>query len=142
MGGTVSESKPGRYFTPDEANELLPELMGRLATIGGHIREARQLAQKVPAAGASDMESVVRAELQRLHGEIEGLLDQIRATGVQVKGVAPGLLDFPALRNGYEVLLCWREGELRVENWHLLHTGFAGRQKVDHDDLGVWEWCH
>jgi hypothetical protein len=84
----------------------------------------------------------VRGRLERLQNEVEGLLDEINASGVHVKGVEPGLLDFPALYNGREVFLCWREGESRVENWHPLHTGFAGRQTVDFDDLGVWEWCH
>jgi len=138
----VSESKPGRYFTPREANELLPEMIGRLDAIGGRIREARELGRRVPDGGGTEVQGVVRAELQRLQDEVEGLLDQIRAMGVQVKGVAPALLDFPAMRNGQEVFLCWREGETRVENWHPLHTGFVGRQKVDDEDLGVWEWYH
>ena len=46
------------------------------------------------------------------------------------------------LRHGQEVYLCWREGESRVEHWHPIHTGIAGRQEVDPADLGVWEWCN
>ncbi|MBW2257540.1 MAG: DUF2203 domain-containing protein [Deltaproteobacteria bacterium] len=138
----MSELKTGRYFTPNEANELLPEVVGRLDAIGKRLREARELARKVPAGDAAEAEAVVRAQLHQLQKEVEGLLDQINAAGVLVKGVAPGLLDFPALRNGQEVFLCWREGEGRVENWHPIHTGFTGRKEVDFKDFGVWEWCH
>jgi hypothetical protein len=48
-----------------------------------------------------------------------------------VKDLNAGLIDFPARRDGREVLLCWRYGEPQVEFYHELHTGFAGRKRVE-----------
>jgi hypothetical protein len=50
-----------------------------------------------------------------------------------VKDPETGLLDFPALRGGEEVLLCWRAGEDAVEWWHGRDEGFAGRRRIDWD---------
>jgi hypothetical protein len=52
----------------------------------------------------------------------------------------PPLLDFPALRDGQEVYLCWREGEADITHWHPLHTGIRGRQPLE-GDTASWEWC-
>ena len=66
--------------------------------------------------------------------------DAIHETGACVKGVEPALLDFPAIRNGCQVYLCWREGEDRITHWHPMHTGFAGREELD-PATECWEWC-
>ena len=47
-----------------------------------------------------------------------------------MKGVEPGLVDFPSLREGREVYLCWREGEDQIDFWHEVDAGFAGRQPL------------
>jgi hypothetical protein len=56
---------------------------------------------------------------------------QLETLGVQIKDYARGLIDFPALREGRVVLLCWQMGEGdELEWWHDLETGFAGRQPL------------
>jgi hypothetical protein len=57
-------------------------------------------------------------------------VDAIHALGVQVKDVDSGLVDFPSLRDGEEVLLCWLLGEDEIRFWHTLDGGFAGRRPV------------
>jgi hypothetical protein len=61
-------------------------------------------------------------------------VDAIVARGIQVKDLDTGLLDFPSLRDGEEVLLCWRVGESRVAYWHTYDDGFAGRRPIDWGD--------
>ena len=56
---------------------------------------------------------------------------ELTLIGVDVKDPATGLLDFPSIRNGERVLLCWRAGEPAVEWWHGLTDGFAGRRRID-----------
>ena len=50
-----------------------------------------------------------------------------------MKDPAQGLLDFPALRRGEEVCLCWRVGEAEIGYWHSLEDGFAGRRPLPLD---------
>ena len=66
--------------------------------------------------------------------ELELCVEQLDALGVQVKDADTGLVDFPALRHGEEVLLCWQAGEDAVEWWHHPESGFAGRAPIDWDD--------
>ena len=54
-----------------------------------------------------------------------------QALGVLVKDLDRGLVDFPALRDGEEVLLCWQVGEGEIAYWHGLEEGFAGRKPLD-----------
>ena len=58
-------------------------------------------------------------------------MNQLSALGVEIKDSDTGLLDFPSLRDGDEVLLCWRIGEDAVEWWHGREEGFAGRKRID-----------
>ena len=136
----MSSETPTRYFTPEEANALLPDLAARIREMSDRVRRAKSLAEgTVELEGG---ESAIRERLEQIQEDVDRLVAAIHAEGVHVKGTDPGLLDFPALRNGHEVYLCWREGETRVEHWHPLHTGIAGRQEIDQADLGVWEWCN
>jgi hypothetical protein len=61
---------------------------------------------------------------------------QIDAWGVIVRDLDTGICDFPALREGREVFLCWQVGEERVGFWHEVEAGFAGRQAIDDEAFG------
>ena len=76
-------------------------------------------------------------ELAELHDELErraavlaGIVEEIHELGLLVKDLDTGLVDFPSLRDGEEVLLCWQLGEDEVAFWHGLEDGFAGRQPL------------
>jgi hypothetical protein len=57
-------------------------------------------------------------------------LSQLDQTGVLLKGIDEGLLDFPSERDGRVVYLCWRMGEDTISFWHEVDTGFSGRQPL------------
>ena len=59
--------------------------------------------------------------------------DRLQQLGVVVKDLDRGLVDFPALHNGEEVLLCWQVGEDEVAFWHGVDEGFAGRKPLPLD---------
>jgi hypothetical protein len=63
--------------------------------------------------------------------QLDKLLHFILDTGAQVKDINTGLLDFPALREGHEVYLCWKYGEDQIAFWHEIDAGFAGRQPIE-----------
>ncbi len=132
--------RPRRYFTPDEANGLIPELSVRLSRCGDLLRRHKDLVERADGNEARRAELLFQAE--EVHAEAVEIVQEIATQGVEVKGVEPALLDFPALRYGQEVFLCWRSGESRVEAWHPMTTGFAGRRPLEPGDSGSWEWCN
>jgi hypothetical protein len=66
-------------------------------------------------------------DFEKLDALIHGILE----TGVLIKDINLGLLDFPALRGGREVYLCWQYGEGEIAFWHEIEAGFAGRQPIE-----------
>ena len=79
---------------------------------------------------ASDL-NAAQAELELLDEEAAATVNELEELGVVVKDLDLGLLDFPALREGEEVELCWRVGEDSVEYWHRIGEGYAGRKPID-----------
>jgi len=130
-----------RIFTPEEANEALTELRPVAEQMVAHRRalseaQHRQAELVVTIAGnggdlgPSDLQEAAAA-IQR---EADGIAECVRVlddAGVQVKSLEEGLLDFPSLRDGEDVLLCWQVGEPEVAFWHGIDEGFAGRKPLD-----------
>ena len=124
-----------RYFTVAEANALLPllrphvrQLIGawqRLTTVQAEVLAILERRPREDLGGPPL--STAAAEIVRA----QNAMVAIQAYGVELKDPATGLLDFPSLRDGVEVCLCWRYGEPRVGYWHSTETGFAGRQPLE-----------
>lgn len=133
-----------RYFTPTEANDLLPTVVAtvtRAAQIAEHARDNVQRLESGAPMVDEERQDLAR-EVEDLRDEVRQLLEQIGEHGVEVKGLAPSLLVFPALLRGQEVLLCWKEGDQKVAWWHPGHTGIDGRQPVTNVAEAEWEWCN
>jgi hypothetical protein len=121
-----------RWFTPDSARQVLDELRPvaeRMCELYRDLedRRPRQILPEQP------VERVYFSLVQRL----QQLLSRIHRSGARVKDLRRGLLDFPARRDGREVLLCWKVGERSLEFWHEMDDGYSGRQRVDDD--GPWD---
>jgi len=134
---TVSSPQRVRYWTPEEANEALPDLVAQVTRAQALLQHGRGLMTS-PGRGGD----LARGEVERVQSQLREILDGFAEQGVDVKGLEPALLDFPALRYGLEVYLCWKEGEDIVTWWHPIPTGIAGRQPVDETGDGAWEWCN
>jgi hypothetical protein len=133
-----------RHFTPDEANAALERvrpLVERLvAQRGEHIaalerqeeleRKIRGNGGGIPPAQLAEATAEVDTHARRL----AKLVDEIAAHGAEVKDIDTGLIDFPALRNGETVLLCWQLGEDEIGFWHRADDGFAGRKPLPFDE--------
>ncbi|MEW6240591.1 MAG: DUF2203 domain-containing protein [Chloroflexota bacterium] len=122
------------YFVPKEANETLTVLrpmIREMMEISERIRERQpelwSVAHKAAGNGGNPALSKILPDFDRL----DFLLHQVLDMGIEVKDLTIGLVDFPALYDGRVVYLCWKYGEERVEFWHDLETGFAGRQVID-----------
>ena len=124
-----------RLFTVEEANALLPTVRQVVARIQrGYARvagsqEAARRAAECASLGGGGMEGGA-GYVAALTGLAESV-GQLEALGVQLKDYERGLIDFPAMREGRVVLLCWQMGEGEsVEWWHDVEAGFAGRQPL------------
>jgi len=73
-------------------------------------------------------------EVEREARALATTIDEIDGHGAQVKDLDEGLIDFPALRNGETVLLCWKLDEDEIGYWHRVEDGFAGRRPLPLDD--------
>jgi len=131
-----------RTFTLDEAQMLLPilESLLRQAIHGKKLiedvdNELQETAHRVFLAGGMMLNVVHlarrKAERERAIRRIKDALAEIDATGVQVKDLDIGLLDFPCKVEGEILLLCWKLGEPTIAHWHGTSEGFTGRKPID-----------
>ena len=128
-----------RFFTVEEANlelarlrQWLPRLQARRRRLDVVQHKLAELTVKAASNGNLLEEEVhaTQREAKRLTQEVDKLIARIHDLGCELKDIEQGLVDFPSLREGREVYLCWQLGEEQVAFWHELDVGFAGRQPL------------
>jgi hypothetical protein len=135
-----------KLFDLHSAREVLPEvrrLMGQAMEARARWMEIRQevagFASRAEALGggwlAAERSGRWQTEMTRAAASIQEALAALESLGVQVKDLDLGLVDFPTLYRGRQVLLCWRVGEPDIAWWHGLEEGFAGRRRIDEEFL-------
>ncbi len=131
-----------RFFKLAEAQELLPEIAPQLERACEQKRRLNTLEGELSRASAEIMVlggsipprralAEKKAERDQLTQQLTESLARITRTGCLVKDLETGLVDFPARHEGEEVYLCWKLGEERIEYWHRVQEGFAGRKLLD-----------
>ena len=123
-----------QYFTLQQANQnltIIRPLMDEVQAIRQKIMtsqpEAWAAIEKSVGNGGNRTLSRLVQDFEKLDALVHRILD----TGALIKDVNIGLLDFPALRAGREVYLCWQYGEGDIAFWHEVDAGYAGRQPID-----------
>lgn len=123
-----------KYYTPAEANnmlEIVRPMVGELMEIGERIRshqpEIWAVVEKSAGNGGNPALSKMLPDFDRL----DALLHRLQDMSIEVKDLASGLIDFPAIKNGRVVYLCWKYNEGNIQFWHEIEAGFAGRQPID-----------
>ena len=120
------------HYTLEEARALLPWVQERIATMRSarerltdtEVRQA--LTDHAPANGGGQPGKQVGEAFLELRGAVA----QLAAAEVVMRDLDRGLIDFPSIRDGEEVYLCWIDGEDDIGFWHGLDAGFAGRQEL------------
>lgn len=135
--------RPVRHFTPDEANAalehvqpLVEQLVAGRAEHVAAIERQEELERKIRGNGGGIPPAQLAeaaAEVEALARRLAKLVDEINERGAEVKDLDSGLIDFPALRNGETVLLCWQLGEDEIAFWHGTDDGYAGRRPLPLD---------
>ena len=129
-----------RHFSPEEANAALERVRPLVERMVAHRRahaaaleRQEQLEGQIRGNGGGIPPATlaeVAAEVEREARELARLVDEIAEHGAEVKDIDEGLVDFPALRRGETVLLCWKLGEDEIRYWHRVEDGFAGRRPL------------
>jgi hypothetical protein len=115
-------------FTLAEARTELLRLLPQLDRVVGLRAEAAELAAACRTGTRSELGGL--AELKAAQAALDELLTEVQQSGVQLKGLAPLLIDFPGERDGVEVLFCWLEGDRELAWYHRTDLGFAGRRRL------------
>jgi hypothetical protein len=120
-----------RHYTPAQANRLRPWVAERVL----RLRAARQLLQRcdppqLAAVAALSGGSWPGAAHARAATTLALTLEELDRLDVVVRDADRGLVDFPSVRDGEEVYLCWLVGEPEVAHWHGLEAGFLGRRRL------------
>jgi len=108
------------FYTPKQANDLLPDVSAIVKEI---------VVRKRDADGAKGL------QLEHAVTKLQEAIGRLEELGVVLKDPEIGLVDFPAVRLGKRVYLCWKMGETEVTHWHGLDEGYAGRKPIDNREF-------
>lgn len=140
MGSKVA---PRTLFTVASANKALPLIRAIVQDIVDLYRDVRDREQRLNSMRRgstgkqqqddpySEEVEQVRTDLEKDIEKLEGFFEELVELGVDFKDPVMGLVDFPSMRDGQEVCLCWKLGEPAVEFWHTQDAGFQGRQPLE-----------
>ena len=123
-----------RYFTLQEANEtlsLIRPLMDEVQAIRIKILKNQPEAWPAIEKSAGNGGNRALSNMVQDFEKFDALIHRIQDMDVLIKDINLGLLDFPALKDGREVYLCWQYGEADIAFWHEVEAGYAGRQPID-----------
>lgn len=130
-----------KYFTLDEANQMLPYIRKTLIELRDLKKQVAQKIIDIEMAGI-DLQKLTQSEtlnqnekdhlvaLQQLADELQDRVYEMTAQGILLKDIEKGLVDFYCLFPGEEVLLCWQEGESEIQYFHSVDSGFSGRRSL------------
>lgn len=115
-----------RYFTPKEATRTLPLVKRIVSDIGETGQSLTERIRELGAGASAD------PEVKRMADELDDLLQELQDLGCTYKDMSfsKGLVDFPAMIDGEEVLLCWRSDEPAIIYYHALEAGYPGRKPI------------
>ncbi|NOU99881.1 DUF2203 domain-containing protein [Paenibacillus planticolens] len=128
-----------KWFSLEEANEMLPFVDQELKKMQALKRafeekytELRRKKNELAETPGTEKDPffLQEAELEFMQIEARGLIQHFQQTGVELKDIETGLVDFPSLIGGQEVLLCWKQGEDRIRYYHGKEDGYAGRRPI------------
>ncbi len=122
-----------KNFTVEEANALIPYLLDwvpRLQELYSLMNQSFPDIQKARSKAEYGGGSAHGTDYLNVALKANQITKNLEKKGCVVKGIEMGLVDFPSVRDGREVYLCWKNPEQKIRFWHDLDTGFASRQPI------------
>ena len=122
------------YFSVNDANKILPTVIKKFDYAkkmkADVMKIEQQLASGVTHVTSLEEYAVIKRKLNSLVTKFYQSIEDLENTGVVLKGLDEGLLDFPAKRFDKEIWLCWKDGETEIKFWHEKDSGFMGRKPI------------
>ncbi len=120
------------YFTVTAANEALPEIIKKYTNLQKQKQEIQKLEAHLNNQNSHKLIDYVaiKQQLNSAVTKFYALVEDLESTGVVLKSLEDGLLDFPSKRFEEDVWLCWKEGEKEIKFWHEKDVGFMGRKPL------------
>jgi len=122
------------YFSIIQANEILPTVIKKFEFVSAKKNELVKIEQQlqISLSDANNFEEYVtiKRQLNTAVTKFYQALEDLENTGVVVKSIEEGLLDFPSKRFDEEIWLCWKYGEKEIKFWHDKDSGFQGRKPI------------
>ena len=126
------------YFTISEANKVLPSVIEKFKTVVNYKNQIIKMEQELNATlmPNTTFEQYVKVKhnLNATVTKFYQAIEELENTGVVIKGIEEGLLDFPSKRFNDEIWLCWKDGETEIKFWHEKDSGFNGRKPISVKD--------
>jgi hypothetical protein len=121
-----------QHYTRDQARALLPQIRQWLEHLSALRQKLNDCDQRLARlmAGGNDVGGETVNRRVRAAADFKATLEEFQRREIQIKDIDRGLVDFPAIRDGKEVFLCWEQDEDDIEFWHDLHSGYAGRERL------------
>lgn len=122
------------YFTIASANKLLPTVIEKFKKVlqikDEIVRIEQQLENTLVTKNTFESYVVLKQKLNSTLTKFYQAIEDLESTGVVIKSIDEGLLDFPSKRFDDEVWLCWKYGETEIKFWHEKDVGFSGRKPI------------
>ena len=117
-----------------DANEILPLVIKKFnyakKAKAEVMKMEQQLTSEITPTTSLEEYTINKRKLNSSITKFYQSIEDLENTGVSLKGLDEGLLDFPAKRFDEEIWLCWKEGETEIKFWHEKDTGFMGRKPI------------
>ncbi|MDH2907614.1 MAG: DUF2203 domain-containing protein [Candidatus Nitrosotalea sp.] len=127
------------HFTLDQANKMLPSIIEKfnsIVSMKDQVVRIQSDLESNPKYMANFKNYIIKK--QELNSAITSFyksIEDLEATGVSIKSIDQGLMDFPSLMFNEEIWLCWKHGETEIKFWHGKEEGFNGRKPIESVDL-------
>lgn len=129
----ASRGKRRRVFTIEHANRTLPLVKRIVADMVKQYKLVCTLEERChirrPQVSQDEHQSI-RNRYERELDKLRDLCEELSAVGCELKDWRRGLIDFLSIKDGRQIELCWQLGEEKIEHWHEIEAGFAGRQPL------------
>ncbi len=122
------------YFSLVQANEILPTVIKKFEFVTAKKNELAKIEQQLQTSLSPENKFeeyiILKQQLNTAITKLYQAIEDLENTGVVVKSIDEGLLDFPSKRFDKEVWLCWKYGEKEIKFWHEKDSGFQGRKPI------------
>ena len=126
------------FFTANQANDALPDVIKKfeyaLAKKNDITKIEKELQLSISTINSFKEYMILKQQLNSAITKFYQSIEILECTGVMIKSIEQGLLDFPSKRFDEEVCLCWKHGETEIKFWHEKNSGFMGRKPIEVND--------